>query len=164
MRYFLDTEFVDDGKGPLTLLSLGIVAEDGRELYLVSGEWQDSDLNAWVREHVLPHLGDEARLSRDEMRTVVEKFIGADPSPEFWGYFSAYDWFLFCRLWGEWSSMPTVISKCCFDLRQWATQLGIPSAEFKAAVPLAGTAHNALDDARWNLALWTYLRERSARS
>lgn len=57
--------------------------------------------------------------------------------------------------------MPATISKCCFDLRQWATQLAIGSAEFKAAVPLVGTAHNALVDARWNLALWTYLRDRN---
>ena len=161
MRYFLDTEFVDDGKGPLTLLSLGLVADDGRELYLVSREWQDADLNPWVREHVLPHLGDGPRLSRSEMRAAVEAFLGTDPAPQCWGYFSAYDWFLFCRLWGEWSQMPVSISKCCMDLRQWAVQLGIGSAEFKAAVPQVGTAHNALEDARWNRALWTYLRDRA---
>lgn len=162
MRYFLDSEFVDDGRGPLTLLSLGLVAEDGRELYLVSCEWSEADLNVWVREHVLPHLGNAPRVSLSSMREAVEAFVGADPSPEFWGYFSAYDWFLFCRLWGEWAAMPASIPKICLDLKQWAKQIGIDSTQFKAAVPQEGTAHNALDDARWNRALWAHLLDRSA--
>lgn len=33
MKYFIDTEFVDDGH-TIDLISIGIVAEDGRELYL----------------------------------------------------------------------------------------------------------------------------------
>ena len=37
MRYFLDTEFIEDGK-TIDLLSIGIVAEDGRELYLQNVE------------------------------------------------------------------------------------------------------------------------------
>lgn len=35
MRYFFDTEFYEDGK-TIDLVSIGIVAEDGRELYAVN--------------------------------------------------------------------------------------------------------------------------------
>lgn len=162
MRYFLDTEFVDDGRGPLILLSLGLVAEDGRELYLVSSEWQDADLNPWVRENVIPYLGDGPRDTLSAICTRVEEFLDGDTAPEVWGYFSAYDWFLFCRLWGEWAAMPKILPKVCMDLRQWALQIGVGSTEYKSAVPQLGTAHNALEDARWNRLLWAYLRDRQA--
>ena len=36
-KYFLDTEFIEDGK-TIDLISLGIVCEDGRELYLQNSE------------------------------------------------------------------------------------------------------------------------------
>ncbi len=38
MRYWYDTEFIEDGK-TIDLISIGIVAEDGRELYLQSVEF-----------------------------------------------------------------------------------------------------------------------------
>ena len=37
MRYFYDCEFIEDGT-TIDLVSIGIVAQDGRELYLVSTE------------------------------------------------------------------------------------------------------------------------------
>jgi len=39
MKYFIDTEFYEDGK-TIDLISLGVVAEDGRELYLCNQEAQ----------------------------------------------------------------------------------------------------------------------------
>ncbi len=35
MRYFYDTEFIDDGR-TIELISIGVTAEDGREYYAVS--------------------------------------------------------------------------------------------------------------------------------
>lgn len=35
MKYFFDTEFIEDGK-TIELLSIGIVSEDGREFYAES--------------------------------------------------------------------------------------------------------------------------------
>ena len=37
-RFFIDTEFVEDGK-TIDLISIGIVCEDGREFYAVSTEF-----------------------------------------------------------------------------------------------------------------------------
>ena len=40
MRYFLDTEFIENGpKKPVQLISIGIVAEDLRQLYRISAEF-----------------------------------------------------------------------------------------------------------------------------
>src|SRR6266849_4998295 len=56
MRYFLDTEFIDDGHA-IDLISIGIVPDDGRELYLQSVEFNIDKASPWVRENVLMHLG-----------------------------------------------------------------------------------------------------------
>jgi hypothetical protein len=38
VRYFYDTEFIDDGYN-IELISIGVVAEDGREYYAISTEF-----------------------------------------------------------------------------------------------------------------------------
>ena len=55
MRYFYDTEFIENGS-TIDLVSIGIVAEDGREYYAVSTDADHTKANKWVREHVLDKL------------------------------------------------------------------------------------------------------------
>ena len=55
MDYWMDTEFDEDGK-TIELISIGIVSADGRELYLVSSEFDPDRCNDWVKKNVLPHL------------------------------------------------------------------------------------------------------------
>lgn len=55
MRYWLDEEFIDDAS-IIDLISIGIVAEDGRELYLQSSEFKAKKASPWVWENVLSHL------------------------------------------------------------------------------------------------------------
>lgn len=50
MRIWIDTEF--NGWGG-ELISIGLVAEDGQELYCVLG---CKDPEPWVKENVIPHL------------------------------------------------------------------------------------------------------------
>lgn len=61
MRYFYDTEFIEDGH-TIELISIGVVAEDGREYYAVSTEFDPERAGSWVRTHVLPKLA-AARLA-----------------------------------------------------------------------------------------------------
>src|SRR5579859_68019 len=55
MHYYIDTEFIDDGK-TIDLISIGIVSGDGREYYAQSTEFTIDKASPWVREHVLMHL------------------------------------------------------------------------------------------------------------
>src|ERR1700722_11386002 len=55
VRYFYDTEFIDDGH-TIELISIGVVAEDGREYYAVSTEFNPERAGGWVRANVLPKL------------------------------------------------------------------------------------------------------------
>ncbi|MCM8548929.1 3'-5' exoribonuclease [Streptomyces sp. STCH 565 A] len=61
MRIFYDTEFLEDGHR-IVLISIGMVAEDGRELYAVNEDISQDPVNdaicrhQWLMENVVPHL------------------------------------------------------------------------------------------------------------
>jgi hypothetical protein len=62
-RYFIDTEFFDKGPNDLHLISIALVCDDGRELYLCDSEWLCADgtpdavmADDWLRANVFPHL------------------------------------------------------------------------------------------------------------
>src|SRR5882757_7490806 len=104
MKYWIDTEFHEE-PGRLDLISLGIVAENGAEWYGVSGWFKAEDCNLWVKKHVLPRLADprnqhavvgaRAFEHRKNMAHALMKFFEGDTTPEFWGYYSDYDWVAF---------------------------------------------------------------------
>ena len=54
-KYFLDTEFIEDGK-TIDLISIGLVCEDGRSLYLQNAECEFGKASDWVWRNVFPHL------------------------------------------------------------------------------------------------------------
>jgi hypothetical protein len=61
MRYYMDCEFIEGFHKPwfgkrrhyIDLISIGIVADDGREYFAISNEYDYKDANAWVRENVI---------------------------------------------------------------------------------------------------------------
>lgn len=149
MRYFIDTEFWERGAfSPIHLISIGIVTEDGREFYReVTGSAQmvkgvNSD---WLQQNVIPHLegGDVAKSVLEISRDVVA-FVGDDPSPEFWGYYSDYDWVVFCQMFGDMGALPNGWPYYCRDLRQSLDERGLHDIRQPD-----DAAHNALSDARW---------------
>ena len=146
MRYYLDTEFIER-PGFLQLISIGIVAQDGREFYAVSNEWQRKDCNDWVADNVLPYLGiDFSRWeSHDTIAQLILSFIGDDANPEFWAYYADYDWVVFCWLFGTMLDLPKHFPMYCNDLKQEMERLGIS----RENLPLNDEVHNALADARW---------------
>lgn len=155
MRFFIDTEFIESGPGkPIHLLSIGIVAEDGRELYLENSDAPLNEANDWVKANVLPQMNGP-RFPRVVIRSEVHRFIGdGDPKPEFWGYYADYDWVVFCQLFGSMVNLPNGWPMYCRDLKQWCDDLGNPKLP-----PQDSTEHNALNDARWNRRVHEYLAE-----
>jgi len=57
MRYFYDAEFLEDGR-TIELISIGIVAEDGREYYAVNSDMPVDRIqnDNWLLNNVWPHL------------------------------------------------------------------------------------------------------------
>ncbi len=157
MKYYLDTEFYEDGK-TIDLISIGIVAEDGREFYAVSREAQLHRVSAWVRENVLPSLppyGDPAWLSRSQIASSLKDFVwerGHATPPEFWAYYADHDWVALCQLFGTMMDLPKGFPMFCRDLKQLSVDVGSPQHP-----PDPKDEHNALADARWNKELHAFL-------
>lgn len=161
MRFWFDTEFIEDGR-TIDLISIGIVAEDGREFYAESNECDLSRASPWVKENVIPHLihGYEGRvhMSRKAIANAVARFVGEYPvtvgptKPEFWAYYADYDWVALCQLFGTMMDLPKGWPMYCRDLKQLCDMLGNPK------LPEQGKGeHHALADARWTKNAWHFL-------
>jgi hypothetical protein len=143
MRVFFDTEFIEDGK-TIDLISIGLVREDGQELYLVSSEFDESKASLWVRENVLAHIpADVKRHQRREIADIILSFLWDVEKPEFWAYYADYDWVALCQLYGKMIDLPKGWPMYCRDLKQLADDLKIELPQPK------GVEHHALADARW---------------
>ena len=72
MKYWLDTEFI---ARPYTidLISIGIVAENGREFYAESNETDWSKASPWTLENVRPQL-DGKGMSREYISYGLAQF------------------------------------------------------------------------------------------
>lgn len=170
-RIFYDTEFLEDGN-TIALISIGIVAEDGREYYAVNRDapWRRIRDHEWLMENVVPSLPittnkADGRLVFDEGDSVnpllrphsviadeVLEFLLAGGRPELWGYFSAYDHVALCQLWGRMIDLPDGVPMFTNDIKQECERLGNPT------LPEQGPGeHNALSDARWNRDMFRFL-------
>lgn len=145
MKFWFDTEFIEDGH-TIDLISIGVVSEDGREYYAESGECALGLASPWVRENVIPHLTMEWK-SRSEIKQDLLVFFGE--SPEIWAYFASYDWIALCQLFGTMMQLPDGWPMFPMDLQMLRALVGMPDL-----IPHTGTAHNALDDARWTRDAW----------
>lgn len=156
MNYFFDCEFNDQGpKRPIELISIGIVAEDGRELYLENCEVDLEKLSPWLKQNVVPHL-DGRRVPHIEIGSHILNFMFDDPKPVIWGYYVAYDWVLFCQLFDSMLDMPSMLPHHAMDLKQELVRLG----RSKPAIKVPGKKHHALADAKWNKLVWESLQEK----
>lgn len=171
MKIYYDFEFYEDGK-TITPLSIGMVTEDGEELYIVyNPHWWPNDLVAdvnnhpFLRENVLPHLMAAPTLNKcrdliglaaeihDFTLRVAER--SSDGQSQLWGYYTAYDHVALAQLWGPMMKLPPHLPMFTLDLQQEIVRLNFPAALMPAQVD----EHNALADARWNLQLHRVLTE-----
>lgn len=170
MKYFFDTEFIESSKRKtIDLISIGIVAEDGREYYAISTEFDASLASEWVVENVLSKLpprpgfstliqypakvpvegvtGIGAWKSRAKIKQELLDFIIPDKNGiEFWAGWADYDWVVFCWLFGNMIDLPKGYPFYCNDVIQWKNQLGLKRESLPEKPK---DAHNALADARW---------------
>ncbi|MFE3289818.1 polyadenylate-specific 3'-exoribonuclease AS [Rhodococcus sp. NPDC059234] len=157
MRYFYDCEFIEDGR-TIDLVSIGVAAEDGREFYAVSTEFDPDRAGKWVRANVLPKLPQPSSplwRSREQIRNDLLKFLIPRPgiTPELWAWVAAYDHVALCQLWGDMTALPQSMPRFTRELKQYWEDSGSP------ALPAApGDAHDALADARHNLVKFEAIR------
>jgi 3'-5' exoribonuclease-like protein len=155
VRFFYDCEFIEDGT-TIDLVSIGVVDESGREFYAVSTEFDPNRAIDWVRHNVLaklPSPGDPVWRSREQIRADLLAFLEAPGEPiELWAWMSAYDHVALCQLWGDMRALPRQLPRFTHELRQRYEDAGLPPIP-----PAPPDQHDALADARHNLARWRAL-------
>lgn len=170
MKYFIDLEFIEQGhKKPIHLISIGIIAEDGRKYYAVDKDCPFWESSAWVWDNVLTPMGVERRSgencmvpvnpevfkSRVKIKQDILDFVG-DDTPEFWGEWSAYDWVVFCQIFGAMIDLPTGWPMRCRDVVQWCVDdLGLSTDDWPKSLEVDGN-HNALLGAATVKARWEW--------
>jgi len=252
MKYYIDTEFLEGTqkeKFPISLfrkntpptidlISIGIVAEDNREYYAISKDfnlkeaWNRYDLiddNSvgvrigclppkkkvyWIRENVLKPIFYEYVNREDfyfnykNMKYVINQYGKKNKqiteevkifvanrgdnkteqwileyeynryNPEFYGYYSDYDWVVFAWLFGKMIDLPSGFPMLSYDLKQimdekaekWRLQKlkNGDNYTFEHCLkvmkgfknyPKQTNSHNALSDARWNKELHEFLNK-----
>lgn len=268
MKYFIDTEFIEgikkkpffkrSGKTEhfLHLISIGIVAEDGRRYYAISNEYDYNEASEWVQKNVILPMyiqevhGDarnvlsvnnfhrwtnngksNAQIAKDIIEFInpgIKDLIytytrhdcwaevyykkefeyirqhntkipdsyyksGVDGKgyernesliynqPELYGYYSSYDWVLFCSLFGRMIDLPRGFPMYCRDLKQTLDEKVnkledtvllthgkiSPPLNFDEKLKLVKQGvkypkqineHNAVADADWNQKLYKFIQ------
>lgn len=142
MRYFYDTEFVEDGR-TIDLISIAVVCEDGREYYAHVDKYDHAKAAAhpFVSEHVLPHVEGMPLLAPEQVKAeLAEFFLG---NIDLWGYFPAWDHIALMQLWGSFTDQPPWLPMRTNDICTFAQLTG------QGILPQPEGAHDALVDARW---------------
>lgn len=170
LKIYFDSEFTGLHQ-QTTLVSIGLIAETGETFYAEFDNWDREALkDKWFAENVAAHLLYDApftvrgfpgdvRIMNNPMHITanlqywfkvlvegheVEKI-------EFWSDTLAYDWVLFCELWGGALKVPDEIYYIPFDLSTLLWTKGIDpdiSREEFAGLTSKAEKHNSLWDSR----------------
>jgi len=175
-KIFFDTEFTGLHK-KTTLISIGLVSELGETFYAELNDYDQSQVDDWIKEHVIHNLyiSEDALPSWDtdnnvvmtgtqiEVRMIlavwfqqlllssVDTTYQSKASFEIWSDCLSYDWVLFNDLWGSASDLPQCIYYIPFDICTYFKLRGINpdiSREHFAAMYSENKKHNALWDAK----------------
>lgn len=177
---FYDAEFTGLHQST-TLISMAFCADDGREFYAEFSDFDHSQCDNWIQDNVLsvsrwirqselqPFVKQESDLTlcfgdSNYVKKALFKWLSAYDSIEIWADCLAWDWVLFCELFGGAFSIPKQIFYMPFDLVMLFTCKGLnadtPRLEFakqQGATFEDEPSHNALFDARLTKICYDFL-------
>ncbi|MFH1749656.1 MAG: 3'-5' exoribonuclease [bacterium] len=150
---FLDTEFSSLNPYKGEIISIGLVKENGKELYLELEFKNEAD--KWVKKNILPNLNQE-KASRSEAKKQIISFIGKE-KPYLVAFVNQFDIVYLHKLFGKedfnstffWIPIDfaSILYEKGYDPEEYfknqkdfVRKLGIDPNKFKQ--------HNALDDAK----------------
>ena len=163
---WFDCEFTGLQKDT-SLISIGLIADNNHTFYAEFTDYNTKQVDEWIRTNVianlrLQHLKGHSDINITPMkarevigdkRTVtayLKQWLDQFKEVEVWSDTLAYDWVLFCDLFGGALKLPKNIYYIPFDLSTLMKIKGvdpdIDRVKFAEAPKLL--KHNALDDAR----------------
>jgi hypothetical protein len=176
IRVFLDFEFTGL-RQDTTPISIGMTTEDGLSFYAEFTDYDKSQVDAWIRNHVLVNLLTDAQFddlpedtlfikgNRSEVREAVLLWLAqisdcGKEGVEFWGDVLAYDWVLFRSLLGGTSNMPANLYYIPFDIATLFKVYNVDpdiNREAYSGLTMSPSKHNALWDAKVIMACYRRL-------
>lgn len=162
MKVFFDTEFTGLHQ-KTTLISIGLISEDGRTFYAEFYDYDKAQVNEWIQENVIAHLRFEQPVSMPTMdyehhvmkgshisvASMLYDWLSQWDRVEMWSDCLAYDWVLFCNLFGGAMDAPKNVYYIPFDICTLMQVKGVdPDVKREEFAGMAGSKHNALHDAK----------------
>lgn len=175
MKLFFDTEFTGLHKRT-SLISIGIVAENGQRFYGEFSTYKENQCDDWIRENVLKHtilggndmlasvLGEDSNTtvilgSKADIRHELGEWLKQFDGVQFVSDVCHYDMVLMIDIFGGAFDLPKNVSAVCYDINQdIARHYGISDREAfdksreeivseLCGRPIEGEKHNSLYDA-----------------
>ena len=150
MKIFFDTEFTGLHQDT-TLISIGMIAEDGRELYCELDDYNKTQIDDWLKDNVIQNLFNTNPINNEKLKKSIEGFIKPYDTVEMWSDCLSYDWVLFNQIWGHAFNIPKTIYYIPFDICTLFKIKGIdPDINREEFAEIKGVIkkHNALFDAK----------------
>lgn len=166
MRVFFDSEFTGL-RQDTTLISIGLVAEDGHMFYAELTDYDRNQVYPWLEENVLKYLWladpnnnapdftrntnlETCHGDREVVGQTLRNWISRWDKVEFWADIIPFDWVLLCGLLGGIFNLPKNMEFICYDICTFLKILGFESninREEFVGYDAPENKHNALYDA-----------------
>ena len=162
MKVFFDTEFTGLHQNT-TLISIGLVDENGREFYAELIDYDQTQVDDWLQDNVIANLNGKNRSTTEQLRYDLAEWLSAYDKVEMWSDCLSYDWVLFNNIWGHAFDIPKNVYYIPFDICTMMKLKGVdPDIDREEyafnAVPATARKHNALWDAQVIRACYENLR------
>ena len=162
MKVFFDTEFTGLHANT-TLMSIGLVDEEGRTFYAELNDYDKSQVDEWLENNVVANFTGENTMNMQQLKLELTEWLAVYDSVEIWSDCLAYDWVLFNSIFGTAFDIPENIYYIPFDICTMMKLKGVdPDVDREEyafnAVPATAQKHNALWDAQVIRACYENLR------
>lgn len=166
MRVYFDCEFT--GLQQRTeLISIGLISEGGRTFYAEFNDYNDRMLDEWLHNNVIVNLRFNAehasnpvvdmehhamKGSTGQVAQTLRAWLEQWDRVEMWSDCLAYDWVLFCNLFGGAMNLPPNVFYIPVDISTIMLIKGVDPdvnrEEFAGLLDVKALKHNALWDAK----------------
>jgi hypothetical protein len=149
-KVYFDTEF-SGLKQDTTLISIGLVSDCGKEFYAELSDYDRSQCDDWINNNVINNCYLDKKVTMSELKIQMEEWFSQFESVEMYSDCLAYDWVLFCQIFGHAFNVPSNIYYIPFDLCSFMKLKGIDpdvNREEFSGIEDIQSKHNALHDAK----------------
>ena len=168
MKLFFDSEFTGLHQYT-TLISIGVITESGHTFYAEFNDYNKGQMDTWIQTNVINNLKfntvlkhvsnniDEYEI-KDSSSVITDSFLDwlnqlkekySVDRFEIWSDCLAYDWVLFCELFGGALNVPDYIHYIPFDICTLFELKGLDSdTNRQEFAQMEGNKHNCLYDAK----------------